>query len=263
MKKSIVFMSLLLFFVGGAYVGYVLLYLPKVVKANEDRILAVQHAISEVSKDQLLLSQTISDIADRVIASGKGKEDMVRELLSNPVVNRLALNYMGIDFATQKGMFYGAIKHARSVKNTKTDVRRRRIGTEKELKAKLKKLESKKRFLLATRSSAVSGYSHSQWAVWQREMDDIDSQIHYLRELVLGENLQRGKVMDKEDDAKAQYSKTILEIATEYEKNTIVQLERAIASRRMAYMEDEARIVILRDRFNAMAFWPLSVFLEK
>jgi hypothetical protein len=264
MKKIILTLSVLFILIGVLYASYVLWYLPALIRTNEDRLPAIQQAILEISKDQILLSQTISDITDRMINSGKGKEAMVREMLANSVINRLALNYMGADFSTQKSMFLGQIKHIKSVGKIQTDMLKKKSDAEKELKDKLRNLESKKKFLLMTRGSAISGgrHGHEQWAVWQREMHDLNSQIYELRDLVLGQKLQQGTIKDSREDTKANQANSIFTISAEYERNTVVQLERVIASRRMAYMKDESTVVMLRERLNAISVWPLSLLVE-
>ncbi len=264
MKKIFLALGILFALIGGLYASYVLWYLPTMIRTGENRLPAIQQAILEISKDQILLSQTISDITDKMIDSGKGKESMVREMLSNPIINRLALNYMGSDFSTQKSMFLGQIKHIKSVGKMQADMLKKKSNAEKELKDKLKKLESKKKFLLMTRGSAISGgyHGHEQWAVWQREMHDLNSQIYELRDLVLGRELQQGVTKDSKENTKANQSNSIFTISAEYEKNTVVQLERVIASRRMAYVKDESTVVMLKERLNAISVWPLSLLIE-
>ena len=258
MKKIILTLSALFTLIGVLYASYVLWYLPALIRTNEDRLPAIQQAILEISKDQILLSQTISDITDRMINSGKGKEAMVREMLSNSVINRLALNYMGADFSTQKSMFLGQIKHIKSVGKIQTDMLKKKSDAEKELKDKLRDLESKKKFLLMTRGSAISGgrYGHEQWAVWHREMHDLNSQIYELRDLVLGHELRQGVTKDSKENTKATQANSIFAISTEYEKNSVVQLERAIASRRMEYMKEESSVAKLKERLDALTSGP-------
>ena len=246
-----------------SYLAYVMYYLPKQIMLIDNRMPAIQQAISELSKDQLLLSQTVSDITDRAVETNKGKEFSVREMLSNPIINRLALNYLGRDFSSQKSMFEGQIKHIKAVSKSQLGVRQKKDKAEKELKDKLKNLESKKRFLLMTRSSAVSGRNYEQWATWQREMADIDSQIHYLRGLVLGKDMQKGDVGNTSEGIRINKDKTIFEVATEYERNTVVQLENAIVARRSSYMKEESRVIRLRDRLNVISVWPLSNLINK
>jgi hypothetical protein len=238
-------------------------YLPKQIMLIDNRMTAIQQAISELSKDQLLLSQTVSDITDRAVETDRGKELTVREMLSNPVINRLALNYLGRDFSSQKSMFEGQIKHIKAVSKTQLGVRQKKDKAENELKDKLKKLESKKRFLLMTRSTAVSGRNYEQWASWQREMVDIDSQIYYLRGLVLWKDMQKGEVGNTSEGIRINKDKTIYQVASEYERNTVVQLENTIVARRSSYMKEESRAILLRDKLNVMSIWPLSNLINK
>lgn len=263
MKKTVIIIGALAILGGGAYSAYILWYLPSVIRVNESRLPAVQQAISEVSADQLLLSRTVREITDRVIKSGAGKAVAVHEMLSDDVINRLALNYMGSDFASLRSMFAGQIKHIRTVGRLQSDMYDNKIKAENKLKKKLRKLESRKKFLLMTRTSSVSGNNHEQWAAWQREMSDIDSQIHYLRGLDWGQELQKGNAKNSEENIKAQQANMIFEISTDYEMKTIVQLERAIAARRMEYLGVESRVVMLRNRLNSLSIWPLSIFIEK
>ena len=123
-----------------SYLAYVMYYLPKQIMLIDNRMTAIQQAISELSKDQLLLSQTVSDITDRAVETDRGKELTVREMLSNPVINRLALNYLGRDFSSQKSMFEGQIKHIKAVSKTQLGVRQKKDKAENELKDKLKKV---------------------------------------------------------------------------------------------------------------------------
>jgi hypothetical protein len=234
------------------------------IRTNENRLPAIQQAISEISKDQLLLSQTISKITDKVIDSGKGKDVMVREMLSNPVINRLALNYMGSDFSTQKSMFLAQIRHVKAVSKQQSDIARKRSNEENKVKDELKKLESKKKFLLMSRGSVVpGGYNgHQQWAAWQREMYDIDSQIYKLRDLALTQSFNKDATQNSGENIKIKQANTIFEVATEYEKNTVVRLEHAIVVRRMSYVKDEATVIMLKDRLNTLSIWPLSIFIE-
>ena len=246
-----------------SYLAYVMYYLPKQIMLIDNRMLAIQQAISELSKDQLLLSQTVSDITDRAVETDRGKELTVREMLSNPVINRLALNYLGRDFSSQKSMFEGQIKHIKAVSKSQLGVRQKKDKAESELKDKLKKLESKKRFLLQTRTTAVSGRNYEQWASWQREMEDIDSQIYYLRGLVLGKDMQKGDAGNTSEGIRINKDKTIFQVASEYERNTIVQLENTIVARRSSYMKEESRAILLRDRLNVISVWPLSNLINK
>ena len=93
-------------------------------------------------------------------------------------------------------------------------------------------------------------------------MHDLNSQIYELRDLVLGQKLQQGTIKDSREDRKANQANSIFTISAEYERNTVVQLERVIASRRMAYMKDESTVVMLRERLNAISVWPLSLLVE-
>ena len=262
-KGKVLIVCTIVVFCSLSYLANVLYYLPKQIMLIDNRMPAIQQAISELSKDQVLLSQIVSDITDRVVGANRGKEFAVREMLLDPVINRLALNYLGRDFSSQKSMFEGWIKHIKGVSKSQLGVRLKKDKAEKELKDKLKKLESKKRFLLMSRSTVVSGRNYEQFASWQREMDDIDSQIFYLRGLVLGRDMQKGEVGNTSEGIRINQNKTIFGVATEYERNTIVQLENAIVARRSSYMKEEARTILLRDRLNVMSVWPLSNLINK
>ena len=114
-----------------------------------------------------------------------------------------------------------------------------------------------------TRSTAVSGRNYEQWASWQREMVDIDSQIYYLRGLVLGKDMQKGEVGNTSEGIRINKDKTIYQVASEYERNTVVQLENTIVARRSSYMKEESRAILLRDKLNVMSIWPLSNLINK
>ena len=93
-------------------------------------------------------------------------------------------------------------------------------------------------------------------------MHDLNSQIYELRDLVLGRDLQQGVTKDSKENTKANQANSIFTISAEYEKNTVIQLERVIASRRMAYVKDESTVVMLKERLNAISVWPLSLLIE-
>ena len=216
--------------------------------------------------DSWILGTLIFDIGgDRKIAAADPKGQNLLPLWHNARRRRSRgiLTRISAAYAILRSLFEGQIKHIKAVSKSQLGVRQKKDKAESELKDKLKKLESKKRFLLLTRTTAVSGRNYEQWASWQREMEDIDSQIYYLRGLVLGKDMQKGDAGNTSEGIRINKDKTIFQVASEYERNTIVQLENTIVARRSSYMKEESRAILLRDKLNVMSIWPLSNLINK
>lgn len=264
MKKLFVILAAAFVFVGVVYGVYVTWYLPMVIEKYEARTPVIQQALAEVSNDQLLLSKTVGQITENAVRNSNGKAKALLEMLSDSHINRLALNYLGVDFSMYKSSYIGQLKHIRNMGKIQGDKHRKAIKSEEDLKEKIKRLESRKKFLLLTRSTLRNDRHRSwrQWASWEREMDDIDSQIHYLRGLDWGNVLTKGKTNSAEEEARMQREKLIFRVASDYEMQTVIPLERAIAAKRKFYMEESLFATCLRERLDSLAFWPLTVALK-
>ena len=246
----------------GAYVLFAVVmiwHMPKKVALEESRIAGIKSAIAEIVGDQLLLSKRVNEIVDRAKAKDRKNVDVVYTMLSDADVNRLALNYIGRDFATYKSSFVSEIKHARELLRKQRDIYIKENETTDDLKKKLRILESRKKFLY----EEPSGHGHAYWGVqghtenWYRKMDDIDSQLHQLRAVDLARDVKNLNSKDAYVSAQALLEKHLFTLARDYEQKTIVLLEKVIAERKIAFQNDEQRILLLRDRYDALNVWPL------
>ena len=234
-------------------------YFPKRIALEESRLPGIKSVIAETTSDQLLLSKRINEIVDWAKVENKKKVDVVYTMLSDADVNRLALNYIGRDFATYKSSFVSEIKHARELLKKQRDIYIKENEKADDLKKKLRILESRKKFLY----EEPGGHGHAYWGVdghsesWYLKMNDIDSQIHKLREIELAREVKNLNSKDIYANAQALLEKHLFSIARDYEQKTIVILEKVIAERKVAFKNDEQRILLLRDRYSAFNVWPL------
>lgn len=229
-------------------------HLPKKIALEESRIPGIESAIAEIAGDQLLLSKRINEIVDKANGERRKKVDIVHSMLSDADVNRLALNYLGRDFSTYKSAFASEVKHARDLLKTQRDTYIKETEKADDLKRKLRVLESRKKFLC----EEFSGQNRSRRnESWYRKMDDVDSQIHQLREVDLARDIKNLNSKDAFTTAQALLEKHLFALARDYEQKTIVLLEKVIAERKISFQNDEQRILLLRDRYDALNVWPL------
>ena len=240
-------------------------YMPEHIARDESRMLAIQQAMAECSADQRTLSKRVAEITDQVVKEGRNKTVAVYRMLSDADLNRLALNYMETDFATSRSSFVGEVKHSRELfKKQKAS----EDGEKKEREAvsrKLQRLESKKKFLS---NEPAASRDH-------RELADVESQIRDLRKVELDKfnkisqkrMMKSGNGLNATAAVEAQLEAHLFKIAEDYEKNSVVALERAIAARKRAFQQDEQRIAMVRSIYDRLNVWPFPtlrrLFVER
>ena len=227
-----------------------IVYLPKRIAFEEARLPGIKSAIAEMVNDQLLLSKRINAILDQTNQENSKKVDIVYKMLSDSDINRIALNYLGWDFAMHKSSFAGEVKHVREL------MRQQKSNSEKEseekdsIRRKIRELEFRKRFLY----EEIGG--HSSRVAFGQKLSDIETQIHSLKACELSSNHKSANTKDGYADVQSQQEKRLFGIARDYEQKTIVVLERVIAQRKTLFQADERRIVLLRHRYDALDMWP-------
>lgn len=228
-----------------------LVYLPRKVKLAESRLPGIQQAIAECAADQLLLSKRVTALTDQGIKEGHPKVDILNRMLSDPDLNRLALNYTGFDFATARSSFLTAIKHSRDLLKSQKSVYTKEKEQKDFVAQKLRQLESRRKYLLN-----ISKSTHDEHAS-ERELHDIEEQISHYRGIEWSRELKNEKGKDTYANAGAQLEAQLFNLATDCEKNTIIALERSIAERKGTFVKDEQQTILLRNVYDKLNIWPL------
>ena len=233
------------------FAAVVLWYLPKKIEMEESRLPGIQQAIKECAADQLLLSKRVNAITDQGMKDGKSKVIILSRMLSDVDLNRLASNYIGSDFATTRSSFLSAVKHSRDLLKSQEAIYVKEEERKDVIVKKLKRLESRKKFLLNAPKNA-----HDR-RVDYLELADIDDQIAHYRGIEWSRELKNESGKDTYVHAGVQLESHLFKLATDCERNTLITLERIIAERKGTFVKDEQRTVMLRTIYDKLNIWPL------
>lgn len=248
---------LVILFAGFAYaaIGVMACHLLSAkIAESEKRQAGIGAAIACIARDQLKVSERMRDITTQTLERGGSKLDEVAMMLGDPELNRLALTYVGSDWAIQRSEFLGNIKHSRGMLKAQKE---NRANLTSRLNAKIKELELRKQSLrhqmkMAPRSSAERS--------WQIEFDDIERQLlAYRSSNTYREYVEKDAVEVNQIDASAKNENNLFKLAGDCQALTIGALNKVMAEKLASLREEEAEPSRLRLRMSYFNVWPLNL----
>jgi len=261
MKKHLRILAVL---VGGYLMTGVVAWrvLPGRIAEAEKKRVGVTMALMKISNDQLSVSKRISEVTAQTLGVGKGKVAQVSALLEDPTLNRMALAYLGSDWATARSSFAGSVKHVRDQLRVQKKDKKKQDSL---LKERIRDLEIQRKQLLnrsiPPQSSGSGGdrYAHVR-EQWRMAVRDIDRQLSLLRDNTkyrdeLGTSAQ---VRDARADSNAETEAALYSLSVEYEAQNVLRLSKFMADRSVALAKEEGSGAWMKDVLSFYDFWPLN-----
>lgn len=248
---------LVILFAGFAYaaIGVMACHLLSAkISESEKRQAGIGAAIACIARDQLKVSERMRDITTQTLERGGSKLDEVAMMLGDPELNRLALTYVGSDWAIQRSEFLGNIKHSRGMLKAQKESR---ANLTSRLNAKIKELELRKRSL---RHQMKMTPCSSAERSWQIEFDDIERQLlAYRSSNTYREYVEKDAVEVNQIDASAKNENNLFKLAGDCQALTIGALNKVMAEKLASLREEEAEPSRLRLRMSYFNVWPLNL----
>lgn len=233
----------------------------KIAEAERKRV-GVTMALAKVANDQLAVSRRISEITKKTLGNGQDKVAQVTMLLGDDELNRIALTYMGADWATMYSSFSGNVKHMRDLLKMQKADRDKYVS---KLNQKIKELEAKKSHLLKQAThpvirggESVGMYEQKNYQ-WKNELEDVDRQLWAWRSSnTYREYVEKDKLANSEVEARAKTEAAIFKLASDYEAQTVGQLVSIMAEQATALRYEEAEPERMRHQMSYFNIWPLN-----
>ena len=266
-KKKLVIGLLIL--VGGylALAVAASLIVPKMIVDSERRLFGVRLAAVRVEQDQILLSQRIQDVTNRTLGKGGSKDEEVAALLADPDINRLALVYLGTDWAVQRSGFVGAASHLRREVKRQQEAHKKieaqTIDLENQMAQRVKDLEQRRKSL-NIQFSRLNRKGLDYQAKCD-ELDDIDRQLRLCRDrsdyhdLAYRRHLAHKEADKKFVEAHANAEAEIFRLASEYQDKTVGTLTRVLAEKMGELRVEANKPDRLRRLMSPFNIWPVNL----
>jgi len=226
----------------------------KIVEAERKRDGATL-ALAKIADDQLAVSRRVSEITAQTLDRGRDKAEQVSALLGDATLNRMALTYMGADWAVVRSSFVGSVRHMRNQQRMQSSDRKKR---EDQLEKKIEKIEYRKRQVLRDMNAPHDSAHRHKEEQWKAELRDLDRQLSMLRDTSqYRDKLDKTAAVDPStatEDGKT----AIFKLATDCEEQTVGRLAKVLAEKAAALRAEESEVEKLKGRLSYFNVWPLN-----
>lgn len=240
---------------------------PKMVADSERRLFGVRLAAARIEQDQILLSQRIQDITNQTLGKGCLKDEEVAALLADPDINRLALVYLGADWAIQRSSLVGAAAHLRREVNQQQERRKeleeQTIMLEKQRAQRIKELERRRKSLniqLSLLNKKGEGYQSHRC-----ELEDVERQLMLCRDrsdyhdLTYRRHLEHKAQEEQFVEANAKSESEVFRLASDYQAKTVGVLTRVMAEKLGELKVEANKPDRLRRLMSPFNIWPVNL----
>lgn len=232
------------------------LILPAQIADDEARMPAVEQGMAMMGADQQRLSQLLT----KYYKLTKDKMQSVYDIMGDPDINRMALNYLGSDFALMRSEFAGKVQNQRKIFNQQKNHYEGKEGRDA-LQKKLKDLEDRKKRLANTMvlkgSWDTLGPTSSE-RQWYVEMEDVNRQLDALRAINIQRQFNNENTKDTLARAKATNDNIIFNLTEQYERLSVGRLKATIDAQLVNMRNFQASLASKRTWFSVFNIWPLN-----
>lgn len=280
--------------VGGAVAAWQL-HLARCAAVAEEKLPVIECAIAKVTADQALMSDRIREIGRRIEQQHKTKVDETEALLVDKDLNRLALLYLGSDWALPRSEFAGSVRHMKKLHNMQQAAR-------KEYRAKIdkqiKRLEEEKRRIEQGLYTMRGPRSHSpydkvikrsgrlynpRWHNYYRHHTGLYSSKEVVysnhesesekigernvneitKELAILKSTDKYQMELGDDELKRTSENEIFKLAGEYRESTITLLDEVMGEWKKLLAYEYDRALNARNRWVRLGIWPFKAMAKR
>lgn len=215
----------------------------------------VQTTIAKFEADREIVSSRVRAVTEASLRDNSSEAAEVFALMGDTDLNRLALLYMGADWAIPRDAFQGRVRALLKSGRNQMDERTKRA---ERCQQAMTKLERRRRLLqMSLNAPSASRKARRELSDLEREIADLKSSKDYV-ELIAPNTVKEANRAEK-----ARVSDEISRLTAEYRRDSVERLEIVINE---SLAKQKEKLALL-DRRNVvyrwLDFWPLTKLVPR